>query len=125
MVHDLIVGLSGQAMTIFLNSHNLDEVSRVCSKVAILHHGTIRAYDSIERLRAGPSGTGLEITLSDPAQGDRAVAMINTAAWRDLTSQERGHILGHTFRTRRVSGDRSACQGRLRGGGGSAAKTDP
>ena len=49
MVHDLIVDLSRQAMTIFLNSHNLDEVSRVCSKVAILHRGTIRADDSVER----------------------------------------------------------------------------
>jgi ABC-2 type transport system ATP-binding protein len=92
MVHDLIVGLAGEEMTIFLNSHNLDEVSRVCSKVAILHHGTIRAYDSIERLSAGPSGTGLEITLSDPGYGDRAVAVINTLPGVTMASQEHGHI---------------------------------
>ncbi|MCX6700176.1 MAG: ABC transporter ATP-binding protein [Methanomicrobiales archaeon] len=92
MVHDLIVGLSGQSMTIFLNSHNLDEVSRVCSKVAILHRGTIRAYDSIERLRAGSSGTDLEITLSDPALGDRAVAIITGTPGVTTTSQEHGHI---------------------------------
>jgi ABC-2 type transport system ATP-binding protein len=93
MVHDLILGLSGQAMTIFLNSHNLDEVSRVCSKVAILHRGTIRAYDSIERLRAGPSGTELEITLSDPEQGGQAIALINTLPGVASTSQERGRIV--------------------------------
>ena len=92
MVHDLIVGLSGQSMTIFLNSHNLDEVSRVCSKVAILHHGTIQAYDSIERLRAGPSGSEITITLSDPALGDRAVAMINALPCVTSTLQEHGHI---------------------------------
>jgi ABC-2 type transport system ATP-binding protein len=92
MVHDLIVGLAGEEMTIFLNSHNLDEVSRVCSKVAILHHGTIRAYDSIERLSAGPSGTGLEITLSDPTHGDRAVAVINTIPGVTMASQEHGRI---------------------------------
>jgi len=92
MVHDLIVDLSGKAMTIFLNSHNLDEVSRVCSKVAILHRGTIRADDSIERLRAGPSGTGLEITLSDPSLADRAVAIINTVPGVAMTSQEHGQI---------------------------------
>jgi ABC-2 type transport system ATP-binding protein len=92
MVHDLIVGLSGEEMTIFLNSHNLDEVSRVCSKVAILHHGTIRAYDSIERLSAEPSGTGLEITLSDQAHGDKAAAIINTLPGVTMTSQEHGHI---------------------------------
>ncbi len=93
MVHDLIVGLSGQAMTIFLNSHNLDEVSRVCSKVAILHRGTIRAYDSIERLSAGPSGTGLEITLTDPGLGDRAIAIIDTLPGVTMTSQEHGQIM--------------------------------
>ena len=92
MVHDLIVGLSGKSMTIFLNSHNLDEVSRVCSKVAILHRGTIRACDSIERLRAGPPGTGFEITLSDPDLGDKAVAIINTLPGVTTTSQENGHI---------------------------------
>ncbi len=92
MVHDLIIGLSRETMTIFLNSHNLDEVSRVCSKVAILHHGTIRAYDSIERLSAGPSGMGLEITLSDPGTGDRAVAIINALPGVTMTSQEHGHI---------------------------------
>lgn len=93
MVHDLIVGLSGQAMTIFLNSHNLDEVSRVCSKVAILHRGTIRAYDSIERLRAGPSGTGLEITLSEPSLADRAVAIISALPGVTMNSEEHGHIM--------------------------------
>jgi len=92
MVHDLIVGLSGESMTIFLNSHNLDEVSRVCSKVAILHRGTIRAYDSIERLRAGPSGTGLEITLSDPILGDRALTLVNKLPGVTKTSLEHGYI---------------------------------
>jgi ABC-2 type transport system ATP-binding protein len=92
MVHDLIVGLAGEEMTIFLNSHNLDEVSRVCSKVAILHHGSIRAYDSIERLSEEPSGTGLEITLSDPGSGDKAVSIINMLPGVTMVSQEHGHI---------------------------------
>lgn len=92
MVHDLIVGLSGEEMTIFLNSHNLDEVSRVCSKVAILHRGTIRAYDSVERLRAGPSGTGLMITLSGPEHNDRAIAVISTLPGVTQVTPGRGHI---------------------------------
>jgi ABC-2 type transport system ATP-binding protein len=74
MVHDLILGLSGnRSMTIFLNSHNLDEVSRVCSKVAILHRGTIRAYDTIDRLRTGNQGT--EIVITFPAAGETAKAI--------------------------------------------------
>jgi ABC-2 type transport system ATP-binding protein len=78
MVHDLILGLSGnRSMTIFLNSHNLDEVSRVCSKVAILHRGTIRAYDTIDRLRTGNKGTEMVITLPDEGETVKAIGILS------------------------------------------------
>ncbi|HTY14882.1 MAG TPA: ABC transporter ATP-binding protein [Methanoregulaceae archaeon] len=78
MVHDLILGLSGKrSMTIFLNSHNLDEVSRVCSKVAILHQGTIRAYDTIDRLRTGDKGTEIVITLHDEGEATKAIRILS------------------------------------------------
>jgi ABC-2 type transport system ATP-binding protein len=78
MVHDLILGLSGKrSMTIFLNSHNLDEVSRVCSKVAILHRGTIRAYDTIDRLRNGNKGTEIVIALPDEGETAKAIGVLS------------------------------------------------
>jgi ABC-2 type transport system ATP-binding protein len=78
MVHDLILDLSRRrSMTIFLNSHNLEEVSRVCSKVAILHRGTIRAYDTVDHLRTGPRGTELEITLSSAAETAKSIAVLS------------------------------------------------
>jgi ABC-2 type transport system ATP-binding protein len=89
MVHDLILDLSGKrSMTIFLNSHNLEEVSRVCSKVAILHQGTIRAYDTIDHLRTGPRGTAIEITLSNADETTKAIGILSeivgTGAVRQL-----------------------------------------
>jgi ABC-2 type transport system ATP-binding protein len=52
MVRDLILSMSREkGRTIFLNSHDLDEVQRVCSKIAILRRGEIKAYDTIENLR--------------------------------------------------------------------------
>jgi ABC-2 type transport system ATP-binding protein len=53
LVRDLILELSRQeSVTIFLNSHDLDEVQRVCSRVAILQRGEIKALDTIEHLTA-------------------------------------------------------------------------
>ncbi|MEM2907631.1 MAG: ABC transporter ATP-binding protein [Candidatus Hadarchaeales archaeon] len=37
--------------TVFYASHILSEVTQVCDKVAIIHHGRLLAYDSIENLR--------------------------------------------------------------------------
>ncbi|HPJ73378.1 MAG TPA: ABC transporter ATP-binding protein, partial [Methanoregulaceae archaeon] len=54
MVRELILDLSKrEGMTVFLNSHNLDEVQRICTRVAILHRGRIRALDSVRNLVRG------------------------------------------------------------------------
>ncbi len=51
MVRDLILSLSvSGGMTVFINSHHLDEVQRICTRVAILARGQIRAEDSVARL---------------------------------------------------------------------------
>jgi ABC-2 type transport system ATP-binding protein len=51
--------------TIFLTSHVLEIIERLCSHVAIIHHGRLVAQGSLEELRAGveaqapePSATG-------------------------------------------------------------------
>jgi ABC-2 type transport system ATP-binding protein len=76
MVRELILRLSErESITVFLNSHNLDEVQRVCSRVAILHRGEIRILDTIEHLTAGTGTTEIRITLEDPGQADQAIAL--------------------------------------------------
>jgi ABC-2 type transport system ATP-binding protein len=42
-----------RGVTIFLTSHVLEIVERLCSHVAIIHKGCIVAQGSIEELRAG------------------------------------------------------------------------
>ncbi len=60
MVRDLILSLSASGgMTVFINSHHLDEVQRICTRVAILAGGRIRAEDSVARLTA----SGMEQTV--------------------------------------------------------------
>ncbi|QYZ79219.1 ABC transporter ATP-binding protein [Methanofollis formosanus] len=77
MVRDLILDLSKkEGMTVFLNSHNLDEVQRVCTSVAILHQGRIRAFDTVQRLREGEEGTHIEVVLGDPDSVGRAAGVL-------------------------------------------------
>ncbi|WP_332449665.1 ABC transporter ATP-binding protein [Methanoculleus sp.] len=71
MVRDLIVELSRrEEMTVFLNSHHLDEVERICSTVAILAGGRIRAFDTVANLTAASSRPAVTIALA--GAGDRA-----------------------------------------------------
>ena len=78
MVRDLILQLSKEKRTIFLNSHDLDEVQKVCSKVAILHGGTIKAYDKVENLRNKFSKPIFEITLIDTADVLNALDILHS-----------------------------------------------
>jgi ABC-2 type transport system ATP-binding protein len=79
MVRELILRLSqAGSMTVFLNSHNLDEVQRVCSRVAILHQGRIRALDSVKHLTSSGRETGFLVTLADPSQAREAEGILSS-----------------------------------------------
>lgn len=48
---DLIEGLKEQNITVFLSSHILNDVERVCDEVSILHEGKIILSDKLEKLK--------------------------------------------------------------------------
>jgi len=79
MVRDLILRLSREkGRTIFLNSHDLDEVQRVCSRIAILQKGEMRAYDTVENLRKKFSKPAVEISLTDEKEAEKALDLLNS-----------------------------------------------
>jgi len=81
MVRELILGLSKkEAMTVFLNSHNLDEVQRICSRVAILHRGKIQALDTVSRLTEDRGKSVYTVTLADPGTFPAALDILSTAS---------------------------------------------
>src|SRR5580658_3102772 len=49
----MLQGMIGRGATIFLTSHVLEIVERLCSHIAIIDHGRIVAHGSLEELRAG------------------------------------------------------------------------
>jgi ABC-2 type transport system ATP-binding protein len=78
MVRDLILRLSAEeGITVFLSSHHLDEVERVCTKVAILDRGVILANDTVAALRRGSGGGEVVITLADPKAAPQAVRILS------------------------------------------------
>jgi len=95
MVRDLIVHLSGdESMTVFLSTHNLDEVQKICSRVAILHGGRIKALDSVENLRKNSGVTNVRITLSDLNQIPEAFSVVSkTPGVSEFNETETGFSL--------------------------------
>jgi ABC-2 type transport system ATP-binding protein len=62
----LLGRMTDRGVTIFLTSHVLEIVERLCSHVAIIKRGKLVAQGSIEQLRAGvPGGEGRTSTLED------------------------------------------------------------
>jgi ABC-2 type transport system ATP-binding protein len=49
----MLQGMIGRGATIFLTSHVLEIVERLCSHIAILNKGRIVANGSLDELRAG------------------------------------------------------------------------
>jgi ABC-2 type transport system ATP-binding protein len=57
MLKTMLQGMINRGATIFLTSHVLEIVERLCSHVAIIHEGRLVANGSIEDLRAGVAST--------------------------------------------------------------------
>jgi len=51
--------------TVLLTSHDLEEVERICDRVAIIDNGKFVACDTVEQLKNGISGNGRDVTLED------------------------------------------------------------
>jgi len=59
LMKDILLDQVRQGATIFLTSHVLEVVERLCDRVAIIHEGRLVVEGSMEELRAG------EETLED------------------------------------------------------------
>ncbi len=51
-IRDLLLELKGEGVTLFLNSHLLSEIERVCTRVAILKEGRMVREGTVEELTA-------------------------------------------------------------------------
>ncbi len=63
-IRNLILRLSREAgITIYINSHDLDEVERICTRIVIMKHGNIMLQGAIADLLRPNNQTTLEVKL--------------------------------------------------------------
>ena len=67
-VREMVKSLKKRKRLIFLSSHLLSEVVDVCDEAALIEHGKLLAYDTIQNLTSGFAGRGsaLEVGFAGP-----------------------------------------------------------
>ena len=70
----MLQSMIARGATIFLTSHVLEIVERLCSHVAIIHRGQLVAQGSLEELRAGVQAQAAAAALTDSGAADPSVA---------------------------------------------------
>ena len=65
-VREVILNMAyKEGRTIFLSSHNLDEVQRICNRIALIDRGEIKLYGELEQLQREKSGNEVEIETAE------------------------------------------------------------
>jgi ABC-2 type transport system ATP-binding protein len=65
-VREVILNMAHkEGKTVFLSSHNLDEVQRVCNRIALVDRGEIKLYGELERLQRERGGNEVEIETTE------------------------------------------------------------
>src|SRR5580658_8589712 len=80
----MLQGMIARGATIFLTSHVLEIVERLCSHLAIIHHGRLVAQGSLEELRAGVEAQALAAAAGPSGDG----ASRESASAEKLTLEE-------------------------------------
>ena len=87
-VRELIKNLA-QKRTVLISTHILPEVEMMCSRVIVIHRGTIRASDTAENLIKNHRSVG-ELRLEARAGNDAAGVLQKIAGVKDVTEARDG-----------------------------------
>lgn len=79
-MRDLLIQLSQRGKTLLVTSHILPELARICTRVAIMTHGTLRAFGTVEEIgRQVSQQRTIEAILISAAQVSAAAGIIRQA----------------------------------------------
>ncbi|MGG3938104.1 ABC transporter ATP-binding protein [Anoxybacillus kestanbolensis] len=82
-IQSLIKELSSKGLTIFMTSHNLHEVERICNRLAIMENGLISKIGTIEELKKR-GGSYVEIEIKIKGDDYYAVQCLKKAMQNDI-----------------------------------------
>jgi ABC-2 type transport system ATP-binding protein len=67
LIRDIIRQYNRDGTTVFLSTHNMEEASQLCDRIAIINHGKIAAIDNPENLRMKSSSLkSVEVNFNKP-----------------------------------------------------------
>lgn len=92
-VIELLDGLRGQ-VTVFLSSHILADVDRVCDTIGIIHEGELLLVAEREELLARYAANAIELEFARASQPHLAdfAALVNGQSWAVGTAVENAHL---------------------------------
>ncbi len=76
-IRQFVRDLQTQGKTIFMSSHLLYEVSEVCDKVALINHGNLIAFDTIENLEKILKTKEVDCEILDPIPPEKLGPLID------------------------------------------------
>jgi ABC-2 type transport system ATP-binding protein len=79
-VLDVVSALAGRT-TIFFSSHILEDVERICDRVAILDHGRILLESSIGDLLSSSTSQRITIELGSPVEAETLAQLLHDEPW--------------------------------------------
>ncbi len=72
LIRDWIRECNEKGVTVFLTTHNMQEASQLCDRIAIINHGRIAAIDTPEKLRMESRGLqSVEVSFDKPVNIQR------------------------------------------------------
>ena len=86
-IRDLIPNLAHENRCVFLCSHLLHEVEKICSRVAIIKNGVMLACSSLQELVSQKQE--IQIRVEDTA---KAIAVLKSLPWVNSTQEENGYV---------------------------------
>lgn len=69
-VRQIILDMAAEGKTIFFSSHNLDEVQRICNRIALIDRGQIRLYGEKDKLQRQMGRREVVIETTEPVAED-------------------------------------------------------
>jgi ABC-2 type transport system ATP-binding protein len=79
-MRELLLKLAAMGKTLLVTSHILTELSRICDRAAILIHGRLRAYGTVEEIgRQVSQRRNVEVQLASPDHTHQAADVIRRA----------------------------------------------
>ena len=70
-VRQIMLDLAQKGKTIFFSSHNLDEVQRICNRIALIHYGKIKLQGELDKLQREMGGGEVVVETAEALDKDR------------------------------------------------------